>query len=59
MDILSKSTQALIQRPEVREAVHKLLDQGDKPGHGSVTVNTGGKAVELTREPDASDEAKG
>jgi len=52
VDILSKSTQSLVQNPEVRRAVHTLLD-GDKGRPLTVTVNTDGKQVELTRIPPA------
>ncbi len=51
MEVLSKSTQKLIQEKGVREAVHTLLDQGDRVGLGpvSLTVTSDGKQVELTR----------
>ena len=53
-EILSKSTQSLVQNPAVREAVHTLLDSGDRPAQGqpvSVKVNANGAQVELTRGP--------
>lgn len=62
VDILSKSTQDLAQKPEVREAVHMLLDKGDRPGPGqplTVPVTVDGKQVELTRVPATEDESKG
>lgn len=50
MEILSKSTQTLIQRPEVRAVVHKLLDA--KEGEPlTVSVDTDGRQVDLSRVP--------
>jgi len=53
MDVLSKSTEALIQNPQVREAVHNLLDP--KPGQDlTVHVKVGEQQVQLTRVPSTS-----
>ena len=62
VDILSKSTQSLVQRPEVRQAIHTLLGKGDRPGPGqplSVPVIIDGKQVELTRVSPTQSESKG
>lgn len=62
VDILSKSTESLAQKPEVRQAIHTLLDRGDKPAPGqplTVPVTIDGKQLELTRVPSTQSESKG
>ena len=60
IDILSKSTQTLAREPAVREAIHKLLDMGDKQGQPlAVHVTIDGKQVEITRVPSVQSESKG
>ncbi len=52
MDILSKSTQGLIQDPRFREAVHKVLDQEPRT---PVTVTISQEEqVEITKVPSTS-----
>jgi len=61
-EILSKSTQSLVQNPAVREAVPSLLESGDRPARGqpvSVKVDADGAQVELTREPSTGSGSQG
>ncbi len=61
-EILSKSTQSLVQNPAVREAVHSLLESGDRPAPGqpvSVKVDADGAQVELTRQPSTGGTSQG
>ena len=53
MDVLSKNTEDLIKNPQVREAVHSLLDP--KPGQDlTVLLEVDGQQVQLTRVPSTS-----
>ena len=60
VDVLSKSTQSLAQKPAVREAIHTLLDKGANPGQSlTVSVTIDGKQIEITRVPSTQSEPKG
>ena len=56
VDILSESTQSLIQKPEVLKAARTLLDS---EGPRTVTVTIDGKQVKLTRVPSTEPEPEG
>jgi len=61
-EILSKSTQSLIQNPAVRKAVHTLLESSDQPAQGqpiTVRVTADGVQVELLREPSSGGALQG
>ncbi len=62
VDVLSKSTESLVQHPEVRQAVHTVLDRRDQPSVGqplAVPVVINGKQVEVARVPSTQSESKG
>ena len=61
VDVLSKSTASLVEQPQVREALHTVLDNGGRVGAGqpaTVPITIDGKQVEVARVPSTSSESK-